>query len=140
MRFGSTKVPEDLTGPVRLYKMLKEYSTKDKYKGEKLDKHFASNPATQNFTAGSGLGHSVEVLPFSYIFPYSWDRDGEAVRDVCWAIKDTFSAERCKLLLATDHWPSYAITYWSHSWNGEGHDKDNMNAISVLEGTEQGER
>ncbi|KAK4939875.1 hypothetical protein LTR10_019943 [Elasticomyces elasticus] len=138
MGWGSRKGPEDLTGPARLYKMLEEYFTAGKFKGEKLDKHVASIPTAKQFTPREGLDHSIEVLPFNNIFPYSWERDGEAVRDVCWATQDTFSAERCKLLLATEHWPSYAITYWSHTWAGEGHDEDNVNAISSPEGTEGG--
>ncbi|KAI1621378.1 nucleotide-diphospho-sugar transferase [Exophiala viscosa] len=139
MMSGSRNGPEDLTGPARLYKTLKEYFTTEKYKGEKLDSHVASNPTATQFTPRKGLDHSIEVLPFNYIFPYSWERDGEAVREICWATKDTFSAERCKLLLATDHWPSYAITYWSHTWTGEGHDEGNLNAISIPEGTKEGE-
>ncbi len=126
--------PEVVTGPARLYDMINEYLEEDsKYKGEKLDKHVSKNPTAKQFTPRKGLGHSIEVLPFQYIFPYSWQRDGEGVRDTCWATQKTFDAERCKLLLATDHWPSYTITYWSHTWAGEGHDQGNVEALDAVE-------
>lgn len=118
---------EAITGPAKLYYTINEYNEPEgKYEGEKLDKHVAKNPAAKQFTPRRGLGHAVEVLPFQYIYPYSWQRDGEAFRDICWATKKTFNATKCKLLLATDHWPSYAITYWSHTWTGEGHDQGNL--------------
>ncbi|EXJ79109.1 hypothetical protein A1O3_08610 [Capronia epimyces CBS 606.96] len=122
--------PEQVTGPVQLFDMVNQYMALDSpYEGEKLDKHVAKNPSAKQFTPRRGLGHSIEVLPFNYIFPYSWQRDGEAFREVCWATKTTFDAERCKLVLGTDHWPSYAITYWSHTWSGEGHDAGNMHQL-----------
>lgn len=129
---------ETLTGPARLFDLINEYQEPDsKFEGEKLDKHVAKNPTAKQFNPRKGLGHSIEVLPFNYIFPYSWQRDGEGVRDVCWATQKTFDAERCKLLLATDHWPSYAITYWSHTWAGEGHDQGNVNQLNELEEEEE---
>ena len=45
---------------------------------------------------------------------------------------DGFDAERCKSLLATDRWPSYTITYWSHTWDDlqdSGHAEDNLAAV-----------
>lgn len=122
--------PEMVTGPVRLFDMINEYTIDEGlYAGEKLDKHVAKNPTAKQFIPRKGLGHSLEVLPSHYIFPYSWQRDGEAFRDVCWATQKTFDAERCKWLLATDHWPSYAITYWSHTWAGKGHDEGNVHQL-----------
>lgn len=123
--------PESVTGPARLYDMINEYlDPKGKYVGEALDLHVSKNPTAKQFNPRKGLQHSIEVLPFQYIFPYSWQRDGEAFREVCWATKATFNAERCKLLLATDHWPSYTITYWSHTWAGEGHDAGNLHKLN----------
>ncbi|KIX07109.1 uncharacterized protein Z518_05086 [Rhinocladiella mackenziei CBS 650.93] len=119
--------PESVTGPGRLYDMIKIYQEPEsRYEGEKIDKHVAKNPTAKQFTPRKGLGHSIEVLHFSYIYPYSWERDGEIVRDICWAAKKSFDADRCKQLLATDRWPSYAITYWSHTWTGDGHDEGNV--------------
>ncbi|KAK7893957.1 hypothetical protein LTR67_006658 [Exophiala xenobiotica] len=128
------KSPEEVTGPAVLYDRINEYLGEEGiYEGERLDKYVSKNPTAKQFTPRKGLGHSIEVLPFQYIFPYSWQRDGEAFRDVCWATKETFSAERCKQLLATDHWPSYAITYWSHTWAGEGHDQGNVDHLDIDE-------
>lgn len=121
---------EAITGPAKLFYTYAEYSEpQGKYIGEALDKHVAKNPAAKQFTPRKGLGHSVEVLPFQYIYPYSWQRDGEAFRSICWATQKTFNATKCKLLLATDHWPSYTITYWSHTWTGEGHDAGNVASL-----------
>jgi hypothetical protein len=129
--------PESVTGPARLYDMVNDYSAKDsKWAGEALDKLVAKNPSAKQFTPRKGLGHSVEVLPFQYIYPYSWERDGEAYRDFCWAARDNFDAERCKSLLATDRWPSYTITYWSHTWTGEGHDEGHMDKINKADDDE----
>lgn len=123
---------EKLTGPGKLFDMINEYREGDsKWAGEAIDKHVAKNPTAKQFNPRKGLKHSIEVLPFQYIYPYSWERDGEGVRDICWAARDSFSSERCKLLLGTDHWPSYAITYWSHTWTGEGHDQHNLEQLEV---------
>ena len=123
---------EGVTGPGKLWNMINEYlAPESKWAGEALDKHVAKNPTAKQFNPRKGLKHSVEVLPFMYIYPYSWERDGEAFREVCWATKSTFSAKRCKELLATDRWPSYAITYWSHTWTGEGHDEGNVHQLDV---------
>ena len=53
-------------------------------------------------------------------------------RHVCWVLEAEFNAARCKLLLASDRWGSYSITYWSHSWgwDGDGHSKDHIQHIS----------
>lgn len=122
--------PEALTGPERLFSMIQEYQNpKGPWVGEKLDEHVAKVPAAKHFTPERGLEHSMEILPFYKIFPYSWERDGEAYRDVCWVAEASFNAERCKALLGTDYWPSYAITYWSHTWAGDGHDEGNVNKL-----------
>jgi len=75
--------------------------------------------------------HDVVILPFYHIYPYSWQRDGSFVSDVCWSAAASFNETRCKELLAVDRWPSTAITYWSHSWNDDGHDADNLDKVSV---------
>ncbi|EXJ64923.1 hypothetical protein A1O7_01262 [Cladophialophora yegresii CBS 114405] len=127
---GDTDSVEGATGPGKLYDMINEYNEPEgKWVGEALDKHVAKNPTAKQFTPRKGLKHSVEVLPFQYVYPYSWERDGEAFREICWATKNDFSAERCKQLLATDHWPSYAITYWSHTWTSGGHDEGNVQKL-----------
>lgn len=131
---GDLNSVEGVTGPGKLWDMIGEYQAPEgKWVGEALDKHVAKNPTAKQFNPRKGLQHSIEVLPFQYIFPYSWERDGEAYREVCWATKPNFSAERCKQLLATDHWPSYAITYWSHTWTSDGHDEGNVQRLEDKE-------
>jgi inositol phosphorylceramide mannosyltransferase catalytic subunit len=123
---------ESVGGPQKLYDMINEYNAEDsKWAGDALDKHVMKYPTSKQFTPRKGLKHSIEVLPFQYVFPYSWERDGEAYREICWATKENFDVDRCKKLLATDHWPSYAITYWSHTWTAEGHDEGNVELIDA---------
>ena len=127
---GNTASVEGVTGPGKLYDLIKEYTAPaSPYIGEGIDKHVAKNPTAKQFNPRKGLKHSVEVLPFQYIYPYSWERDGEAFRQICWATQSTFEAKRCKELLATDRWPSYAITYWSHTWTSGGHDEGNVQLL-----------
>ncbi|KIW98535.1 uncharacterized protein Z519_00196 [Cladophialophora bantiana CBS 173.52] len=129
---GDMENVEGITGPGKLYDMINEYTQPEsKWAGEALDKHVAKNPTAKQFNPRKGLKHSIEVLPFQYIYPYSWERDGEAFRDVCWATKETFNSERCKLLLATDRWPSYTVTYWSHTWTSGGHDDGNVQKLEM---------
>jgi inositol phosphorylceramide mannosyltransferase catalytic subunit len=130
MEGGDLGSVEGVTGPGKLWDMINEYNQPEgKWVGEALDRHVVKNPTAKQFNPRKGLPHSVEVLPFQYIYPYSWERDGEAFREVCWATREGFSATRCKELLATDRWPSYAITYWSHSWTNEGHDDYNVQLL-----------
>ena len=132
MSQGNTDSVEGVTGPGKLYDMINEYRQENgKWAGEAIDKYVAKNPTAIQFNPRKGLKHSIEVLPFQYIYPYSWERDGEGVREICWATKNTLSAERCKLLLGTEHWPSYAITYWSHTWTSGGHDEGNVHQLDV---------
>jgi hypothetical protein len=114
--------PEQLTGPGALYLQVKNYKAEyTPTSVNKLEQHFALSPWMDIYGPRPGMGHSVEVLPFQYIYPYSWQRDGAAVRELCWSRREGFEPARCKKLLATDEWPSYTITYWSHSWAATGH-------------------
>ena len=122
--------PEQLTGPGNLFKALKEYS--ETYYGKnvheiRLYKKLSASPGQLQ----REMPHSVTILPWWYVFPYSWARDGEQFRDVCWVTRATFDAERCKNVVAVDAWPSYSITYWSHSWSDKGHDAENMNRLEA---------
>lgn len=114
--------PEELTGPGALYLQVKNYKAEYTDKSmNKLEEHFAKSPWMDVYGLQSKMGHSVEILPFQYIFPYSWQRDGNGVKDICLSSRITFEPERCKKLLATEEWGSFAITYWSHSWMKKGH-------------------
>ncbi|KAK4693343.1 hypothetical protein P7C71_g4039, partial [Lecanoromycetidae sp. Uapishka_2] len=128
--------PEDLTGPAALFHAVLEYQ--EKYhdgKGKKLDRHYAKSGWSRSYKHSSYNTpalppHSLEILPFWEIYPYSWHRDGQMYREVCWVSQPTFNATKCKLLLALEHWNSHSITYWSHSWNREGHSEESLDALN----------
>lgn len=132
---GSQAFPEELTGPIALYRQVKRYEAQfSNANGHRLDQHYAQSPWRDLFQhVGARAPQSLAVLPSWEVYPYSWDRDGQLVRDVCWVSQPTFDAKRCKSLLAVDHWGSHAITYWSHSWSaeqGKAHSEEKMKSIS----------
>ena len=130
--------PESLTGPQALYQMVERYKNDfDQGQGSKMDEYYDKSPWRRLYKAAAkenaGLPpQSLVILPFWQIYPYSWHRDGEMFRHVCWVLEAEFNAARCKLLLASDRWGSYSITYWSHSWgwDGDGHSKDHIQHLS----------
>jgi hypothetical protein len=120
--------PEAVTGPIALRHGIEEFRKSVDEEGEKQEyEEILEHPLETN---GIQRDPIVEVLPFHYIYPYSWGRDGDVFREVCSAQRDTFNAQRCKALIAVDQWPSYTITYWSHTWSWEGHDEDSLQRIS----------
>lgn len=130
--------PESLTGPAALYAMVERYNNDfDQGQGSKMDEYYEKSPWRRLYKAAAKESatlppQSLVILPFWQIYPYSWHRDGEMVRNVCWVLEEEFNAARCKLLLASDRWGSYSITYWSHSWgwDGDGHSKEHIKHIS----------
>lgn len=122
------KGTEVLTGPGALMDCIINYR-KQYEEGKLLEEHWKDHATEKLFKPQRGKKHSVEVLPFWFIFPYSWARDGEMYRDLCWVTEPRFNATRCKLVLGTEYWPSYTITYWSHSWAAEGHDENKMKSL-----------
>jgi len=128
--------PEGLTGPGALFNGVKEF--KDEYdngKGKKLDEYYAKSGWRHLYKIPTEKEvalppQSIEVLPFFEIYPYSWHRDGQMFREVCWVSEPTFNAKKCKLLLGLEHWGSHSITYWSHSWSDSGHWDSHMDAIN----------
>lgn len=120
--------PEQLTGPGNLFKALKEYN--ETYQGKNIhERRLNKKLLTSPVEVQHDMPHSVIILPWWYVFPYSWARDGEQFRDICWVTRATFNAERWKSVVAVDAWPSYSITYWSHSWSEKGHDQDNLDRL-----------
>lgn len=130
--------PESLTGPEALYHMVERYQNDfDQGQGSKMDEYYDKSPWRRLYKAAAKENatlppQSLVILPFWQVYPYSWHRDGEMFKHVCWVLDAEFNAARCKLLLALDRWESYSITYWSHSWvsNGDGHSKGNIQHIS----------
>ncbi|KAK9357144.1 hypothetical protein V1504DRAFT_494617 [Lipomyces starkeyi] len=97
---------------------------------DELDQRMNKNPIVDVFGPQDRLKHTVEVLPWWNVYPYSWDRDGSAFKEICSVNSEQYDRERCKLNIATDHWGSYFITYWSHSWSRSGHNENNMKNIA----------
>ena len=134
--------PEGLTGPEVLHRATNKYHenfglSNETHKPDDLDRYFTEDEQgkvgleTYNlFNHGKNLKHDVEVLPFHYIFPYSWAGDGAMFRRYCWVVNKDFDAQKCKDLVAVDRWGSYQITYWSHSWTAEGHDEGHMERLN----------
>ena len=132
---GNGAQPEYLTGPPALYDRVKDYTEDyDHGRGDKMDDHYGKSGWRSLYPPSrdhQGLPpQSLIVLPFWEVYPYSWERDGEAYRSLCWVVQDTFSAATCKQVLGLDHWGSHSITYWSHSWSVDGHWGEHMDALN----------
>jgi inositol phosphorylceramide mannosyltransferase catalytic subunit len=127
--------PETITGPIALRSAIGRYGDSKYHTESNFEQFFMENPSVTSDPTmvprvkATDIPHDVVALPFQYIYPYSWQRDGDGVRDVCWSALDTFDAERCKELLAVDRWPSTTITFWSHTWEHEGHNTENLQKI-----------
>jgi inositol phosphorylceramide mannosyltransferase catalytic subunit len=133
---GGNIYPEAITGPVALRNNIFLYEDR-KYHGQNLQKSYlgVKEDSTGLYPPSMtrpqpDISHNVVVLPFHYVYPYSHERDGEAFRDFCWVNKPTFNATRCKDLVAVDHWPSYTITYWSHTWTESSHDETHLKNVN----------
>ncbi|KAK9234067.1 nucleotide-diphospho-sugar transferase [Lipomyces kononenkoae] len=124
-----TKIkPETLTGPVVLRQRINLY--RDKFSdSDELRERLNTSPMVNVFGLQDRMKHSLEVLPFWYIYPYSWNRDGEEFRSLCSANSPNYDREGCKDVIAAYNWGSYFITYWSHSWSQTGHDPNNLKNI-----------
>ncbi|KAK9321818.1 nucleotide-diphospho-sugar transferase [Lipomyces orientalis] len=121
--------PESFTGPIALKEAITTYF--DKYSdSDELEERLQDSSALKGiFGSEYKMKHSIEVLPFWNVFPYSWSRDGDEFRSICSANSAAYDKEKCKLIIATDHWGSYFITYWSHTWSWEGHDENHMKNV-----------
>ena len=87
-----------------------------------LSAHLALSPWSDLFPSSphTTVPESLTLLPFQYIYPYSWQRDGDAFRALCTLNSPHFNAEKCKGVLGVKTWGSCSITYWSHSWDANG--------------------
>jgi hypothetical protein len=72
----------------------------------------------------------VKVLDPQVIYPYSWHRDGDMFRKFCWSARKGFDEARCKDVVAVKAWGSWTITYWSHTWNGDGVNEGNLKMLN----------
>jgi|ERR1700761_4282427 len=115
---------ESLTGPIALRRQINVYKQ--------------NSPAAVSLQVQqSPLGivyherdvpteHQVIILNETLIYPYSWAKDGRAVKYVCEFNEFDFDPRQCQELLRTAEHESYAITYWSHSWTRTGHNVDHL--------------
>ena len=133
--FNEKGTPESLTGPDAVFETVKAYN--EDYSAEEMDNHYAQSSWRHLFRQptqdmASSEHHTLTVLPFWEIYPYSWQRDGDPYDEYCSTKGEQFNATVCKKLLGTDHWGSHTITYWSHSWGGgeDGHDGAGFDSVS----------
>lgn len=111
--------PEQITGPISLRDQVNEYFSK--YHGDSslsLDEHHAKSPWAE-FYPPQNI-ETLVVLPFWAIYPYSWQRDGDAYKDHCLVGQSKFNASRCKQVIGVRAWGTWSVTYWSHSWSQFG--------------------
>ncbi|KAL6796466.1 glycosyltransferase family 32 protein [Trichoderma sp. SZMC 28012] len=96
---------EQLTGPIALAKNIRRYQIC----GDTLD--------------------SIILLPDGLIYPFNWN-EGQEIRSICSAEKDSFNESSCKETLGVGVKGSISITYWSHTHRGKGSDDENIDRIS----------
>ncbi|KAJ2992387.1 hypothetical protein HDV02_003088 [Globomyces sp. JEL0801] len=61
----------------------------------------------------------INYMPPGTIFPFDWRIISDAT-GYCYAPSNEFNATLCNAKF--DLTKAYSITYWSHSWGGDGHD------------------
>jgi hypothetical protein len=86
---------EELTGPIALAKNIRRYQVC----GDTLD--------------------SIILLPDGLIYPFNWN-EGQDIRSICSAEKDSFNESSCKETSGVGVKGSISITYWSHTHRGKG--------------------
>jgi hypothetical protein len=121
--------PEAVTGPIALRNGIEEFGKRKDHGSDAMKglEEILADPTPFSGVRGDA---AIEILPAHYIYPYSWARDGDTFREFCSAERETFDAQHCKDLVGVDHWPSYTVTYWSHTWNWEGPNEGNLRKIS----------
>ncbi len=133
--------PEGLTGPNALGAIVEEYQKQYENSDGKLDLH-DKNIGWKSLYDGDdlieekqkwmksgeyfannniqSLAHSVTILPWWEIYPYSWLSDNKAVKEFCWIKGKEFDEERCKMELGIGERRTHTITYWSQVLGEEG--------------------
>ncbi|KAL4964895.1 glycosyltransferase family 32 protein [Aspergillus stella-maris] len=78
---------------------------------------FCPEHSPEDGIAGNELKHSLVLLPREQIYPFSWVDDGDVKS--CLGSKGNsqlFDPDACKRRMDVDAWPSYFITYCTHTW------------------------
>ncbi|RLL96551.1 hypothetical protein CFD26_105444 [Aspergillus turcosus] len=114
---------EGLTGPGVLSLMIKHYN--ENFKNESLRRHVCDRVrqrqpswsifCEEEYVHNERLRDALILLPRQQIYPFSWVDDKNSV---CLAAFNNpeFDPDECKRLMDVDAWPSYFITYCTHSW------------------------
>ncbi|PYI00552.1 integral membrane protein [Aspergillus sclerotiicarbonarius CBS 121057] len=116
---------EGLTGPGALGDMLHKYY--ENFTDSSVRVHVCQT--VRRWSPGWGLycgpeGEEAEVgaradkmvvLPRQQIYPYSWADDKYPACLAAWGNPE-FDPEECKRWIDVEEWPSYFITYCTHSW------------------------
>ncbi len=121
--------PEHLTGPVALRDAIARYEKEKVRDGDELGVEIRGIRERYPLEPSRHADHQVVLLPGDVIYPYSWWRDGEPYRDICWVLKDAFNASLCKEKLEVERKESACITYWSHSHSPQGTNEENIKHI-----------
>ena len=122
--------PEAITGPIALKKGIERFESLVKGNATHLEK-WTDILATPPPPTDPRMIYDVTVLPPRYIYPYSWAGPGGKFRDLCSsAWSSTFDATKCKEKVQKEVGQSYAITYWSHTWNNDGTHEENVQKMS----------
>ncbi|THC92655.1 hypothetical protein EYZ11_007857 [Aspergillus tanneri] len=108
---------EDLTGPGALGRMIKKYF-EDSQHGSVRREYCAGvqqiQPSWMLF-CNTDIKDSLILLPEKQIYPFSWVDDDVKACLAAFANPE-FDPEVCKRVIDVDAWPSYFITYCTHSW------------------------
>lgn len=100
--------PEARTGPIMLYEAVSAYAS---LYGPQIP------PRPDKDIAAPDEPRGVSILTPGMIYPYSWRERLSADMHDCWVANPTYEEEKC-----IERYPeAYTITYWSHSWGGDGY-------------------
>ncbi|KAK9369793.1 nucleotide-diphospho-sugar transferase [Lipomyces kononenkoae] len=121
-------VPEFVTGPIGLRDDINLYFN-NYTDSDVLERRLLKSPMLDVFGPQFRMEHTVQVLPYWYVYPWSWAGDGAGFSNFCSVYSPEYDREACRRVLETDRLGSYFMTYWSHSWSAEGVDADHMKNI-----------
>ncbi|KKK26379.1 hypothetical protein ARAM_007227 [Aspergillus rambellii] len=117
---------EAMTGPTILGPLIKQYYGNHGH--ESLRRQLCRRvrdldsswelfcPLSDPEEISDSLKHSLVLLPREQIYPYSWVDDGKITACLGAASNPSFDPEECKRRMDVEAWPSYFITYCTHTW------------------------
>ncbi|KAL9127639.1 MAG: hypothetical protein Q9217_003530 [Psora testacea] len=84
--------PEILTGPISLRDQVTDYQNRYHGNADSLDEHYSHSRWSSLYPPREL--ESLETLPFWMVYPYSWQRDGDAYRNHCLVGQEEFNSTR----------------------------------------------